>query len=335
MLIAVQIRLENPLGKYLYASYEPQPLIMYGLIGLITFGLALIFSRRPLTVRVQITHLIASLLASISAILVLLPDVSQLQMIYCAVAAVILAVSVIVIPARLLTSARQPRLLDSLIILWQNRTLLRIWTANNVQARYSQAVLGILWIILLPLSLSLIFSFVFSQIIHMDVGNAPFISFFLVALIPWNLFSQGLINSTSAITNFMTLINQVYFPREVLVLVRLSELLVDISFTFVSLLVIDLLVGIWPNAYYVYLPDPAVHSAVPDARPDVLLQLPDGHDPGHSAVIGGDGAASVLPDSRPVSAGIDPRALQIHHHHQSDCPSDRKLPRRDRLQPRA
>lgn len=139
--------------------------------------------------------------------------------------------------------------------IWKYRLLLRIWTVYNIRSRYSQTVLGILWIVLLPLSTALVLSFLFAQITHPgDIGNAPFISFFLTALTFWGLFSSGVNMGVRALLGSMGLINQVYFPREVLILVRFCEEIVDLSFTVATLLIVNAVVGIWPNAWYVALP---------------------------------------------------------------------------------
>ncbi|HEX5502391.1 MAG TPA: ABC transporter permease [Thermomicrobiales bacterium] len=138
--------------------------------------------------------------------------------------------------------------------LWTNRALLRIWVQYNVQSRYAQAILGILWIILLPLSTAVIMSVVFSQIMRISVGNVPFIAFFLAGLVPWGLFNQAISSGMRSILGAMGLINQIYFPREIIVLSALGEALVDTAFMFVALLAIDAIVGVWPNRLFVVLP---------------------------------------------------------------------------------
>ncbi|HET8626080.1 MAG TPA: ABC transporter permease [Thermomicrobiales bacterium] len=138
--------------------------------------------------------------------------------------------------------------------LWANRSLLRIWVQYNVQSRYAQAILGILWIILLPLSTAIIMSVVFSQIMRVSVGDVPFIAFFLAGLVPWGLFNQAISSGMRSILGAMGLINQIYFPREIIVLSALGEALVDTTFMFVAMLAIDAIVGIWPNPLYLALP---------------------------------------------------------------------------------
>jgi len=202
---------------------------------------------------VRLIQLLGALVLSAVLIAVLLPEISQSQLFYYVVAVIALGVVVIALPEQALRH-RFPNITVALRRLWASRQLLFIWVSNNVRARYSQALLGILWIILLPLTQALILSFVFSRFIRIDVGDAPFISFFLAALIPWSFFNQTLINSTGAVTGMMLLINQIYFPREILVLVKLGETIVDVMFMFLALVVVNTLVGTPINVNYVYLP---------------------------------------------------------------------------------
>ena len=144
--------------------------------------------------------------------------------------------------------------ISNILNLWNNRMLLKIWTQYNIKSRYSQAWLGILWIIIQPLATSIILAFVFSQIFKsVDTNGAPFISFYLVAYVGWMLFSIGISNGSVSILGALGLVNQVYFPREIVVLVKISEALTDVAFTFVAVLFVNATLGILPNANYIYL----------------------------------------------------------------------------------
>ena len=142
----------------------------------------------------------------------------------------------------------------SLTRLWANRSLLHLWVRYNVRSRYAQAILGILWIALLPLSTALIMTIAFSEIMRIPTGDAPYISFLLAGLVPWGLFSQSILAGTRSILNEMGLIKQAYFPREIIVLSALGEALVDASFMFGTMLLVNAVVGVWPNALYAALP---------------------------------------------------------------------------------
>ena len=258
MLIAVQLRLGLPYGSTLPAAYSAQSLPLYLLLAVCALGAQAItvpLKRRwaASMAKWQFYDLLLAITLMFFGTIVLFPELSLLQLFYAVIVAIAFGIMLILFPARVLRH-RQRDVVQHLRILWDNRTLLAIWVRNNVRARYTQTALGILWIILLPLAQALTLAFVFGQFIRMDVGDVPYISFFLAALVPWSFFNQSIMNSTQSITSMMYLINQIYFPREILVLVKLGETLVDTAFMFAALLVIDLLVGVLPNGYYVYLP---------------------------------------------------------------------------------
>jgi lipopolysaccharide transport system permease protein len=256
LLIAVQFRLKVFVGSSLGSSYDAQTPMLY--VILIACALLGAVAHQFLAERQVFQHaskrtrfVVALGVIGLSFLLVafLLPDVSLLQMLYYVLTAIVLAaVTLRLTPTRVPLSA-------CLQSIWRNRALFQLWVRYNVLSRYSQTFLGILWIVMLPLATALILSLVFSFIFErQDIGNAPFMSFFLTGLTFWTLFTQGVQTGTVSILQRMELINQIYFPREILVIVKLGEALVDLTFTFIVLLVINALNGLFPNVNYIYLP---------------------------------------------------------------------------------
>ncbi|MCU0464537.1 MAG: ABC transporter permease [Anaerolineae bacterium] len=251
LLVAAQLRLKVTAGAALGDSYAAQPpiLALLVVVGAVVSVVAQLFlqSRTGRWGRFWAGVVGTGVLAA--SLLILTPEFSQLQVAYFALASV--GIGVIILR---LTPNRYP-LSDSLHLLWRNRGLLALWVRYNVVSRYSQTFLGILWIVMLPVATSLILAFVFSYIFTArDIGDAPFITFFLSGMMYWTLFMQGVTNGTVSIVSKLGLINQIYFPREILVLVKLGEALVDFAFIFVVTLVINALVGVYPNFNYIYLP---------------------------------------------------------------------------------
>lgn len=251
VLVAAQLRLKVTAGAALGDSYTAQPpiLALLVVIGAIVSMVAQPFlqARSPSWGRFWAGAVGTAVLAM--SLLVLTPEFSQLQIAYFALAST--GIGLIILR---LTPNRYP-LGDSLRLLWRNRGLLALWVRYNVVSRYSQTLLGILWIVMLPVATSLILAFVFSYIFTSgDIGDAPFITFFLSGMMYWTLFMQSVTNGTVSIVSKLGLINQIYFPREILILVKLGEALVDFAFIFVVTLVINALVGVFPNLNYIYLP---------------------------------------------------------------------------------
>jgi ABC-type polysaccharide/polyol phosphate export permease len=206
------------------------------------------------TQRGRLAGALLSLCVSLAALSLLLPYQSGLQKGYFAGIAPVLLLLIVPVPASAHSDAGIASFSTNLTRLWANRSLLRIWVQYNVQSRYAQAFLGILWIILLPLSNALVLNIVFAELLRVSTGDVPFISFLLVGLVSWGLFSQSISAGLRSILGAMSLVNQIYFPREIIVLSALGEACVDACFMFLATLVIDLIVGIYPNPYFFILP---------------------------------------------------------------------------------
>ena len=114
--------------------------------------------------------------------------------------------------------------------------LLRNLVVRDLKARYKSSVLGILWSILNPLFLMLVFTVVFSVLADNQIRQYPV--FVLVGLIPWNFFSGALTSGTTSITGNSALVKKVYFPRELLPTSALLSNLVNFLFAFGVLIVL-------------------------------------------------------------------------------------------------
>jgi len=120
-------------------------------------------------------------------------------------------VSVITAP-----SLSTTRLIQDLVKLGQYRDLLYTLSVHRIKVRYKQSVLGGLWAILQPVSLMLMFTFIFSFVAKMPSDGAPYAIFVYTALLPWNYFSSSVSNATGSLVNHAQFVTKVYFPREIL-----------------------------------------------------------------------------------------------------------------------
>lgn len=143
-------------------------------------------------------------------------------------------------------------LLTSLKKLAQYKDL--IWTlcVHRVKVRYKQSILGIFWAILQPLSVMLIFTFVFSIIARMPSEGAPYAIFAYAGLLPWNYFSSGVANGTVSLANHAQFVTKVYFPREILPITYVGAALFDflVASTLLAGLMIYYRVPLTMNALY-------------------------------------------------------------------------------------
>ncbi len=101
---------------------------------------------------------------------------------------------------------------------------------RDIRVRYKQSVLGIAWAVLLPLSMMLVFTFVFTRAIDargvLNV-NMPYALFAYSGLVPWAFFSSSLGGSVNSLVANRNLVTKVYFPREVFPLSCVASAFVD------------------------------------------------------------------------------------------------------------
>jgi homopolymeric O-antigen transport system permease protein len=111
---------------------------------------------------------------------------------------------------------------------------------HRVNVRYRQSRLGLLWAVIQPLAMMLVFTLMFSFLRAAPSGDIPFPLFAYSALIPWTMFSTGLSNASTALTSHAALLTKVSFPREILPLTYIVAGLVDMSIA--SLVLVALMI---------------------------------------------------------------------------------------------
>ncbi|MBP6016569.1 MAG: ABC transporter permease [Candidatus Promineofilum sp.] len=136
--------------------------------------------------------------------------------------------------------------------LQQYRYLLRNLIARDLKVRYKNSVLGILWSVLNPLFLMVVFTVVFSVLAGNQIRDYPI--FVLTGLIPWNFFSGSLTSGTTAITGNSGLVKKVYFPRELLPTAAVLSNLVNFLFAFLVLIVFLYIFGIGLTVHALWVP---------------------------------------------------------------------------------
>jgi len=87
-------------------------------------------------------------------------------------------------------------------------------TKKELQLKYKNSVLGFLWSFLHPLLMLVIYTIAFKVILKIPIEN--FSLFVFTGLLPWLFFQGSISQSTNSIVNNSSLIQKVYFPREVI-----------------------------------------------------------------------------------------------------------------------
>src|SRR5438309_11962188 len=84
--------------------------------------------------------------------------------------------------------------------LWQYRELFYFFTWRDIKIKYKQTFLGVLWAILQPFLMMIVFTLFFGQALGLKntVSNIPYPIFVYSGLMLWNVFSNGLSNASNS-----------------------------------------------------------------------------------------------------------------------------------------
>lgn len=124
-----------------------------------------------------------------------------------------------------------------------------------MRSRFQGSASGWIWLILNPLLLLAVYSFVFGVIFQARVPpglEMPFVAWLAVALWPWLMFSEGVLRGAQAIRDHAALISKVAMPREMLVLSAVSAVFVLHLVGYVT--VICILAAFGVEMYWLGLP---------------------------------------------------------------------------------
>jgi lipopolysaccharide transport system permease protein len=137
--------------------------------------------------------------------------------------------------------------------LYQYRELIAALAWKNIVVRYKQAYLGILWAILKPIMLMLIFTLVRS-FVGIETGDIPYPILTFAALLPWIFFQESASEGVNSVTGNAPLIKKIYFPREVFPLTAMVTKLVELAISFIILAGMMIYYKMVPTIYALWVP---------------------------------------------------------------------------------
>jgi lipopolysaccharide transport system permease protein len=111
----------------------------------------------------------------------------------------------------------------------RNLNLLHQLVRRDFAARFTGSALGLGWAVLQPLTLVILYWFVFTFMIPQGPGAKGYVLFLIPGLIPWIGFNEGLMRSMTSIIDNSSIVKRMAFRSELLVVVpNLSALLFEL-----------------------------------------------------------------------------------------------------------
>ena len=116
---------------------------------------------------------------------------------------------------------RLPPLLEPLKCAWRDRSLIWRLSVREIQARYRGSLLGVAWLVLLPLFMLAVYTFAFSIVFRMrwagaSESTAAFALLLFLGLSTFTFFSDTVNRAPTQILENAAYVKKVVFPLEVL-----------------------------------------------------------------------------------------------------------------------
>ncbi len=142
----------------------------------------------------------------------------------------------------------------TLLQLWQTRELLLFLVWTRLRSRYTQSILGMLWVLVRPVVSMVVMTLFFGYLAGLNSDDAPYALFNFVALVPWFYFSSAVSGGCTGLSSFAYLFKQAPLPRILALLVPILERLFDLGASLLVLLLLLLAWGFVPGIEILLLP---------------------------------------------------------------------------------
>lgn len=137
---------------------------------------------------------------------------------------------------------------------WESKHLLKYFVLRSIRGRYRPTAMGYGWIIFRPLLLCLVYVGVFGYMVGVKTDPIPFPLFVFLGISLYLFFSGTVSDTASSLTNNAGIMSKVYYPRLIVPLTSLFVNVMDLLASFVVIIVLMLIYGVYPGWNVVYFP---------------------------------------------------------------------------------
>lgn len=134
------------------------------------------------------------------------------------------------------------------------RELFFFFVWRDILVRYKQTFLGIAWALIRPLMNMAVFVLVFGKIASLGSDGISYPLFVLAGLLPWQLFSSSLVDSSGCLVSNVSMISKIYFPRLILPINHMLINFIDFLISLAMLLLLFFITGTGYSWTILWLP---------------------------------------------------------------------------------
>lgn len=140
---------------------------------------------------------------------------------------------------------------------WSYRLFVRSAIINDFKARYARSRLGLVWILLQPLAMVLIYSLILSHVIAAKLPQTDSIYaypiYLMSGMLAWTLFAEGLGRGLGIFVEQGELIKKVAFPKVLLPAIATGTVTINGLALLAMMLMVFMFLQHWPSWQYLWL----------------------------------------------------------------------------------
>jgi lipopolysaccharide transport system permease protein len=137
--------------------------------------------------------------------------------------------------------------------LFRYRELFYFFAWRDIVVRYKQTFLGVAWSLIRPLLNMAVFVLIFGKIANLATTHVNYPLFILAGMLPWQLFSNSIVDTSNSLISNASMISKVYFPRIILPVSHILVNFIDFGISFTMLMVLFIFAGVY-HWTFVFIP---------------------------------------------------------------------------------
>jgi lipopolysaccharide transport system permease protein len=153
------------------------------------------------------------------------------------------------IPLKTIEAKTGFNIIHELRDIWANRELLYLLAWRDYKVRYRQTTIGIAWAILQPVMAMLAFVFIFGRFKEITDNGIPYAIFVYSGLVIWQFFSNSISEASTSLVMSSQMITKIYFPRILIPLAKVITTMIDLSISFLVMVIIMVYYKIFPSLF--------------------------------------------------------------------------------------
>lgn len=142
---------------------------------------------------------------------------------------------------------------------FKQKDLIQQLVIREVKGRYAGSSIGIYWSVINPLVMLAVYTYVFSAILRVKLGDEPGMTHFALYLfcgfLAWNAFQEMVQRSTTVILDNALLIKNLSFPSKVLIVsIGINSMINEIIGIAILVIAVRIILGFFPIYIWMLIP---------------------------------------------------------------------------------